>query len=72
MREALAGCFRVLSFTTVEADGNHFQSFVLEKQRAGRGGAGSCLRAPRHDGVRPARDMGGLPSRLAAAVRDQR
>jgi hypothetical protein len=33
MREALAGCFRVLSFTTVDADRNHFQSFVLEKPR---------------------------------------
>lgn len=31
MREALAGCFRVLSFTTVDADRNHFQSFMLEK-----------------------------------------
>jgi hypothetical protein len=31
MREALAGCFRVLSFTTVHADRNHFQSFMLEK-----------------------------------------
>jgi SAM-dependent methyltransferase len=33
MREALAECFRVLSFTTVDADGSHFQSFVLEKPR---------------------------------------
>lgn len=33
MRDALAGCFRVLSFTTVDADGKHFQSFVLEKPR---------------------------------------
>ena len=31
MREALAGCFRVLSFTTVDAGRNHFQSFMLEK-----------------------------------------
>ena len=31
MREALAEYFRVLSFTTVDADRNHFQSFVLEK-----------------------------------------
>ena len=33
MREALAEYFRVLSFTTVDADRNHFQSFVLEKPR---------------------------------------
>jgi hypothetical protein len=31
MREALAEYFRVLSFTTVDAGRNHFQSFVLEK-----------------------------------------
>jgi SAM-dependent methyltransferase len=31
MRQALAERFRVLSFTAIEADGNHFQSFVLEK-----------------------------------------
>jgi hypothetical protein len=33
MREAVAERFRILSFTTVDADGNHFQSFVLEKPR---------------------------------------
>ena len=31
MRQALAERFRVLSFTAIEADGNHFQSFMLEK-----------------------------------------
>jgi SAM-dependent methyltransferase len=31
MTAALAERFRVLSFTTVDADGNHFQSFMLEK-----------------------------------------
>jgi SAM-dependent methyltransferase len=31
MRQMLAERFRVLSFTTFDADGNHFQSFVLEK-----------------------------------------
>ena len=31
MTEALAERFQVLSFTTVDADGDHFQSFVLEK-----------------------------------------
>jgi SAM-dependent methyltransferase len=31
MREALAERFRVLSFTTLDVGGNHFQSFVLEK-----------------------------------------
>ena len=31
MTEALAERFHVLSFTTVAHDGNHFQSFVLEK-----------------------------------------
>jgi hypothetical protein len=34
MRQALAERFRVLSFTAIEADGNHFQSFVLEKPRS--------------------------------------
>jgi SAM-dependent methyltransferase len=33
MRQALAERFRVLSFTAIEADGHHFQSFVLEKPR---------------------------------------
>ncbi|HTW02947.1 MAG TPA: class I SAM-dependent methyltransferase [Streptosporangiaceae bacterium] len=33
MRQMLAERFRVLSFTTFDADGNHFQSFVLEKPR---------------------------------------
>lgn len=33
MSEMLAEHFRVLSFTTFDADGNHFQSFVLEKPR---------------------------------------
>jgi SAM-dependent methyltransferase len=33
MTEALAERFHVLSFMTVAADGNHFQSFVLEKPR---------------------------------------
>lgn len=37
-RLALAGHFRVLSFTAIEVDGNHFQSFVLEKPGC-RGGA---------------------------------
>jgi SAM-dependent methyltransferase len=31
MREALAERFHVLSFTTVDVGGNHFQSFALEK-----------------------------------------
>jgi SAM-dependent methyltransferase len=31
MSQALAEHFHVLSFRTFEADGNHFQSFVLEK-----------------------------------------
>jgi hypothetical protein len=31
MREALAERFHMLSFTTLDASGNHFQSFVLEK-----------------------------------------
>jgi SAM-dependent methyltransferase len=31
MTAALAERFQVLSFTTVDADGDHFQSFVLEK-----------------------------------------
>ena len=31
MRRALAECFHVLSFRTVDVGGNHFQSFVLEK-----------------------------------------
>jgi SAM-dependent methyltransferase len=31
MREMLAERFRVLSFTAFDTDGNHFQSFVLEK-----------------------------------------
>jgi SAM-dependent methyltransferase len=34
MREALAERFHVLSFTTVDVGGNHFQSFVLEKPKA--------------------------------------
>src|SRR5207244_4533190 len=42
MREALAERFRVLSFTTVDADGNHFQSFVLEKP-----GSAACRDASR-------------------------
>jgi SAM-dependent methyltransferase len=33
MSQALAERFRVLSFKTFDADGNHFQSFVLEKPR---------------------------------------
>jgi SAM-dependent methyltransferase len=33
MTAALAERFRVLSFTAVDADGDHFQSFVLEKPR---------------------------------------
>jgi SAM-dependent methyltransferase len=33
MTEMLAGHFQVLSFTTFDVDGNHFQSFVLEKPR---------------------------------------
>jgi SAM-dependent methyltransferase len=33
MKEILAKHFHVLSFTTFDADGNHFQSFVLEKPR---------------------------------------
>jgi SAM-dependent methyltransferase len=33
MTAALAERFHVLSFTAVDADGNHFQSFVLEKPR---------------------------------------
>jgi SAM-dependent methyltransferase len=33
MREMLAERFHVLSFRTFDADGNHFQSFVLEKPR---------------------------------------
>jgi SAM-dependent methyltransferase len=36
MRQALAERFRVLSFTTVDVGGNHFQSFVLEKPQADR------------------------------------
>ncbi len=31
MRETLAEHFHILSFTTFDADGNHFQSFILEK-----------------------------------------
>ena len=31
MRETLAEHFHVLSFTPFDADGKHFQSFVLEK-----------------------------------------
>jgi len=31
MRNALASRFHVLSFSTIDVDGNHFQSFVLEK-----------------------------------------
>jgi SAM-dependent methyltransferase len=34
MTQALAERFHVLSFTTADADGDHFQSFVLEKPRA--------------------------------------
>ena len=33
MMQALAERFHVLSFTTADADGDHFQSFVLEKPR---------------------------------------
>jgi SAM-dependent methyltransferase len=33
MRETLAEHFRVLSFTTFDADGKHFQSFMLEKPK---------------------------------------
>jgi SAM-dependent methyltransferase len=36
MRQALAERFHVLSFTTVDVGGNHFQSFVLEKPKAVR------------------------------------
>jgi SAM-dependent methyltransferase len=36
MTAALAERFHVLSFTTVDADGDHFQSFVLEKPRTAR------------------------------------
>jgi hypothetical protein len=35
MRQMLAEHFRVLSFTTFDADGDHFQSFVLEKPGTG-------------------------------------
>jgi SAM-dependent methyltransferase len=38
MRQALAECFHVLSFATVDVGENHFQSFVLEKLRADRTG----------------------------------
>ena len=34
MTQALEQRFRVLSFTTVDVDGNHFQSFMLEKPDA--------------------------------------
>jgi SAM-dependent methyltransferase len=34
MREALAERFLVVSFTTIDVAGNHFQSFVLEKPKA--------------------------------------
>jgi SAM-dependent methyltransferase len=34
MGEILAERFHILSFTTFDADGNHFQSFMLEKPRA--------------------------------------
>ena len=37
--------------------------------RPGRGGAGTQLRAARHDGVRPAGNLGGLSAGLAPAVR---
>jgi SAM-dependent methyltransferase len=37
MRQTLAEHFRVLSFTTFDADGDHFQSFVLEKPARGAG-----------------------------------
>jgi hypothetical protein len=33
MTQALAERFHVLSFTTFDADEDHFQSFVLEKPR---------------------------------------
>jgi hypothetical protein len=33
MTQALAERFHVLSFTTADPDGDHFQSFVLEKLR---------------------------------------
>jgi SAM-dependent methyltransferase len=36
MRETLAEHFRVLSFTTFDVNGNHFQSFMLEKPRPAR------------------------------------
>jgi SAM-dependent methyltransferase len=36
MRETLAEHFHVLSFTTFDADGNHFQSFMLEKPSTAR------------------------------------
>jgi SAM-dependent methyltransferase len=39
MRQALAEHFRVLSFTTFDADGGHFQSFMLEKPRTAAGPA---------------------------------
>jgi SAM-dependent methyltransferase len=36
MSQALAERFRVLSFRTADVGGNHFQSFALEKPKAGR------------------------------------
>ena len=42
------------------------------EQRSRCGGAGPRLRAARHDGVRPTRDLGRLSSRLASIVRNQR
>jgi SAM-dependent methyltransferase len=33
MSKMLAEHFHILSFRTIDADGNHFQSFVLEKPR---------------------------------------
>jgi SAM-dependent methyltransferase len=36
MRQMLAERFHVLSFTTFDVDGNHFQSFVLEKPGTAR------------------------------------
>ncbi len=37
MTEAMAERFHVLSFTTIDADGGHFQAFVLEKPGGGHG-----------------------------------
>jgi SAM-dependent methyltransferase len=40
MRQALAGHFRILSFTAIDAGGDHFQSFVLEKPGTAPSAAG--------------------------------